>query len=69
MDWSPVNAAATRWTSGFSLRVTVWQFMQVCTAGTPAWRDRSAPVWQYKQGTWLSPACSRCEKAMGCLGE
>jgi hypothetical protein len=43
--------------------------MHVSTAGTPAWRERSAPVWQYWQGMWLSPACSLWEKAMGCVGE
>ena len=48
---------------------TEWQFMQTLSGGMPAWRLLRAPKWQYRHGICESPACSLCEKAIGCGGE
>jgi phosphopantothenoylcysteine decarboxylase/phosphopantothenate--cysteine ligase len=42
--------------------------MQALAGGIPAWRLSSAPKWQYRQGICTSPACTRCENAIGCTG-
>jgi len=60
MGWLFLNAAVTSG-SRFVDAVTAWQFIQVSAAGTPAWRERSAPVWHTDTGCDCRPraACAK----------